>query len=196
MPFVKIEKARIGLGSLNIEPIITMGAYLADGKKHKLRSIAFRITYPLIVQLGWTIKDHKLSIGINEGTGTDKGFLQLVEDELGYRGAQGHRSNKSDSFMGISVSITIERFQHYVLNECPVSAKPANHIVDGNALIVECPDWLRFNPLSVPEEVKEESRRPLQRRNAIDQEEDAKLHLNRQDRRKIAHEITRGLRHK
>jgi hypothetical protein len=146
MAFTKIVKSRLGLANIH-EPNVTMGAYLADGKLHKARSVAFRINRALLNVLGWT--EDRFYIGVLEGTDSDKGFLQLVLDEKGYVAARLTRGGETNQ--GVAISVTIERFNHYVLNECPVPSQPISFIVEGNALIIECPDWLRFNPLSVPE---------------------------------------------
>ena len=198
MAFVQLNKSRVVTASVQ-EPFVTMGTYLADGKAHKGRSISFRFTHPLILQLGWELKDRKIGVGVNEGIGEDAGFLQLVNDEIhGYRGSQGSATRVRE-YQGVSISVTIERFKHYVLNECPVSAHIVNHMIDNNTLIVECPDWFRFNPQSVPEQPKQEERRPLSSR--VKQETNAEdksppLSLNREERRRIGREVTRGLRHK
>jgi hypothetical protein len=145
MAFVRVEKMRVG-GNMPTDPQVTMGAYLADGKKHRSKQVGFRISRPLINQLGWKPENDKLHIAINEGSGDDAGFLQLVPDPKGRR-----TTIEPDTNQGIAINATADAFRHYVLNECPVSTTVVTHIVDGNALIIECPDWLRFNPLSVPQ---------------------------------------------
>lgn len=149
MAFTRVEKLRMG-GHMAPEPIVTMGAHLADGKKANSKGVAFRISRPLVTQLGWIPDDNgRLRIAINEGSGSDKGFLQLVPDPQGR-----YATMKSDSNQGVSLNSDIQSFKHYVLNECPVSAHAVPHVIDGDALIIECPDWLRHNPQSVPEPVK------------------------------------------
>jgi hypothetical protein len=145
MAFTRVEKLRTGLAGTTT-PQVTMGAYLADGKKHKSKQISFRISRTLISQLGWEAEDGKLYIAINEGSGSDKGFLQLVPDKEGRR-----VSIEADTNQGIALNTVIESYKHYVLNDCPVPTHVVNHVVDGNALIIECPDWLRYNPLSEPQ---------------------------------------------
>lgn len=203
MPFVRIEKSRHGGLSSYTQPVVVMGAYLADGKAHKGRSVTFRMTRPLIDQLGWILNEEgRIGVSVHEGTGTDQGYVQLVQDEQhGYRGSQGGGNSDDKANQGISISVTIERFRHYVLNECPVSSHQVNFIVDGNALIVECPDWLRYNPQSVPEPqpvVVEEPKRPLLRKSNSKAEEvdiaDLSLHLNRRERRLLANKIAGKLR--
>ncbi len=197
MPFVKVHKARMGTPTGN-EPVVTMGAYLADGTVHKGRSVAFRMTYPLVLQLGWPLKDGKIGLGVLEGTGSDQGYLQIVVDEQnGYRASQGSKDREGHTYYGLAISLTTERFKHYILNECPVTSSAVNHIVDGDTLIIECPDWFRFNPQSVSEpELKlpkvEELKRPLPRANSVDRDDE--LHLNRRERRAIAQQVTRVLK--
>lgn len=207
MPFVRIEKSRHGGLSSYTQPVVVMGAYLADGKAHKSRSVTFRMTRPLLDQLGWTLDDHgRIGVAVHEGTGADQGYIQLVQDEeRGYRGSQGGSTNAEDRVnQGVSISVTIERFRHYVLNECPVPSHQVNFIIDGNALIVECPDWLRYNTQSAPPPVVEEPKLPLPRQsnkrdkpNSIDTEvdlADLSLHLNRRERRLLANKIAGKLR--
>ena len=149
MAFTRVEKLRVG-GHMAPELVVTMGAHLADGKKTNSKGVAFRISRPLVTQLGWIPDDNgRLRIAINEGSGSDKGFLQLVPDPKGRYAVM-----KSHTNQGVSLNSDILSFNHYVLNECPVSAHAVTHVVDGNALIIECPDWLRFNPQAVPEEKK------------------------------------------
>jgi hypothetical protein len=154
MAFTRVEKLRTG-GNMPTEPQVTMGAYLADGKAHKSKQISFRISRPLLAQLGWEPENNKLHIAINEGSGEDAGFLQLVPDPKGRR-----ITVEPDTNQGAACNATVDAFKHYVLNECPVSTMVVTHIVDGNALIIECPDWLRFNPLSVPQPEPQPEPRP------------------------------------
>lgn len=144
MAFVKVEKLHRG-GYNGTVAIVTMGAYLADGKAHKSRSVNFRMTQPLIQQLGWVPVERKLIVAINEGIDVDKGFLQITLDP------NGRRISQTLEGQGFSLSATIESFHHYVLNECPVPSATVSHVIDNGALIIECPDWLRYNPASVPQ---------------------------------------------
>lgn len=145
MAFVKIERSRSGPIGVGRTPCVTMGSYLADGKRHKSKSVSFRISRALIDIIGWPIVDHTLFLSIHEGTDADKGFLQIVPDP------QGRRTTQPTASQGFALAMIIDNFKHYVLNECPVSSTIVPHMIDDNALIVECPDWLRYNPQSVPE---------------------------------------------
>jgi hypothetical protein len=173
MAFTRVEKLRTG-GHGAIMPQVTMGAYLADGKKHKSKQINFRVTRALINELGWEPDNDKLYIAINEGSGSDKGFLQLVPDKMGRR-----TTVEADTNQGMAINATLDSFKHYVLNECPMPTEVVNHIVDGNALIIECPDWFRFNPLSEPQP---------------EPEPEKVTQLNREQRRAVAARVARSLK--
>jgi len=148
MAFVTVEKLRSGaIGAAGI-PCVTMGAYLADGKAHKSRSVNFRITRLLVDLIGWPLDERTLFLVVREGTDADKGFLQIMPDP------QGRRTTQPTDGQGFSLSLAVESFHHYVLNECPVSSGVVQHMIDGDALIIECPDWFRYNPLSVPQPEK------------------------------------------
>ena len=157
MAFVKVEKLRTG-GRGTLAPTVTMGAYLADGDRHKSKHVIFRLSRSLLTQLGWEFTDRTINFTVNEGTDDDKGYLQIVPSEYGRRSTVG-----TGEHAGLSISVAIEGFKHYVLNECPVSAAPVVYLIDDKALIIECPDWLRFNPQSVPEPEKKENITQLNR---------------------------------
>ncbi len=175
MAFVQVDKRSYNSSD---NPHVTMGAYLADGQAHKSKSVAFRVSYALLQQLGWPLSGNRYKVGVFEGTGEDAGFIQLVPHPDGYVAAYKEQNN---SKQGVSVNVTIERFKHYILNECPVSSASVSHIVEGNTLIVECPDWLRFNPQSVAEP------EPEPKKNV------AQFVPNRQERRAIASKIARNI---
>ena len=145
MAFVKVNKSKHNVTEGNA--VLTMGAYLGDGKVHKSRSVAFRFTRTLMEQLGW-IRDGRVGLAMYEGTDKDAGFLQITPEPDGYTLVVNNRGSSNST--GGAISVTADRFKHYVLNECPVSTCVAQHSVDGNSLIIECPEWLRFNPESVP----------------------------------------------
>lgn len=172
MAFVKVEKRHTG-GYNNTVAMVTMGAYLADGKVHKSRSINFRLTHLLVQQLGWEVVDRKLNVAIHEGIDADKGFLQIVLDP------NGRRISQTVEGQGFSLSAIVESFKHYVLNECPMPSAPVSHVIDNGALIIECPDWLRYNPESVPQEA------PAPKVTSM---------LNREQRRAAATQIARNLK--
>ena len=153
MAFVKLDKSNRG-PVFTLEERVTMAAHLGDGGPHKSKSISFRISYPLRMRLGWEPVDRRIAIGVYEGTGTDRGFFQLIAEPDGYVATINSSKNKTNrqATHGVSLQVTTLRMKHYVLNECPVTAHVVSHVVDGSTLIVEAPDWLRFNPLSVSED--------------------------------------------
>lgn len=154
MAFVKIDKShRSGIGENNAS--VSMSAYLADGKMHKSKSVSFRISYALFLQLGWEAVDRRLRIGVFEGTDKDAGLLQLMPDPRGYASSISLNSLGEESRQGVAISVTIERFRHYVLNDCPVSSTLVEHVIDDGALVIQCPDWLRFNPQSISKPIVE-----------------------------------------
>ncbi len=155
MAFVTVEKIRSGaIGAAGV-PCVTMGAYLADGKAHKSKSVNLRITRSLVDIIGWPVDGRTLFLAVREGTDADKGFLQIMPDP------QGRRTTQPTDGQGFSLSLAIASLKHYVLNECPVSSSVVQHMIDGDALIIECPDWLRYNPLSVPQPVAKEVVAPV-----------------------------------
>ncbi len=155
MAFVTVEKIRSGaIGAAGV-PCVTMGAYLADGKAHKSKSVAIRITRLLVDLIGWPIDGRTLFLVVREGTDADKGFLQIMPDP------QGRRTTQPTDGQGFALTLAIASLKHYVLNECPVSSSVVQHMIDGDALIIECPDWLRYNPLSVPQPVAKEVVAPV-----------------------------------
>lgn len=117
---------------------VTMAARLHDGKTGK--HVAFNIPINLLVEIGW--QDNQ-GIEVHEGTGSDAGFLLLRPGKNGYKG---YRATDNSATLHMKVLIT--RFKSYVLNECPVEASEVQFSADNAGIIVQCPDWLRFNPQS------------------------------------------------
>jgi hypothetical protein len=117
MAFVKTKsKPRPGRnGSVEV----TMGAYLAGDKGVARKSVVIRIGVPTLTQLGWHTEPQTL-VSVMEGTDTDVGFLQLVPDEAGYAVT----GTKSKTGQSRSVTVPIDRFNHYILNEAPVPSAP------------------------------------------------------------------------
>lgn len=188
MAFVKVEKIHVGGGvPSSAEPQIRMGAYLADGKVHKSKSVNFRFNFALIERMKWPFDDKRgTQLVVHEGTDADKGFLQIVPTIPSDPAAR--RMTIGEGKQGAAISLVIESFKHYVLNECPAAASTVAHVIDDGALIIECPDWLRYNPASAPEP------EPMV---------DVEVHLpkklqdmqpNREQRRHIAKTVERSLR--
>lgn len=195
MAFVRIEKLRTGQRSDFGIASVTMGAYLADGKTHSSKSIMFRITHTLIEQLGWKFDEtNAIYVTINEGNGSDAGFLQLTAggpDALARRVSR----SKDKQRQGVSVAVSVDAMKHYVLNECPVPAQEVTHMIDAGALIIQCPDWLRYNPLSYQEpEVKKPTTVRPPMLEVVENDDSDATHLNRSQRRKLAKRVAGALR--
>lgn len=165
MAFVKIEK---GLRRIrgNI-PEVRLGAY--RGKQGRVVYIA--ISEAACEMAGWTIhqtegkKRRTVNVMINEGVGDDAGFWLFTEDEeFGYSLGADHVSAGA-----LCSSVLVTRFQHYLLNDSEgnISTEEVASTVDEkeHTILVQCPDWLRYNPQSYqePEKPKVEERRPAPR---------------------------------
>lgn len=149
MPFVKIDRSRVGGKYAGGSPV-SMAIYNADGKKYKARSVAIRFEHALVQEL-WPHPDTEiLRLSVYEGTGADKGFLSIHKDDTGY--IAGQIKSTGERVYAYSIAITQVRFKHYVLNDTRAEMAPVQFVVDDGAILVECPDWLCFNPLSAPEE--------------------------------------------
>lgn len=191
MAFVRVDKYRQIVGATT-SPIVTMGAYLADGKRHASKSVMIRISRPLVTLLGWEVIDRTLYINVNEGTGSDKGYLQVTQTTPGAAHSRRMTFSVSDAEQkqGLAVSLVTDSFKHYVLNECPVSAAVVEHMIDDGALIIECPDWLRFDPTTEKEPEPEPIKKPTLVSKVIVEDD----RMNRQERRAVANKIARALK--
>jgi hypothetical protein len=130
---------------------VTMGVYLADGKAVDRKSMVIRFAKTVLEQLGW-ITDPPTTVAVFEGTDTDVGFLQIAIDPQGYFVT----GTKSKTGQSRSITVPLERLNHYVLNDpAPIPSSPVQFVIEGDTVLVECPDWLRFNPLSVEPKVTE-----------------------------------------
>jgi hypothetical protein len=145
MAFVKIDTHR-HFSKAYAEPV-AMGIYSSNGKDIKSRSVVFRIALDLCDQLWPTPDGEFLRLAVYEGTGKDAGFLQVHQDPLGYK----VRHNKTHrTLSAYTISVVAVKFLYYTLNDTEAQLAPVQHVVDGNTLIVQCPDWLRVNPLTQP----------------------------------------------
>ena len=195
MAFVKLNKAP-GFHSRLISPYeIRMGAHLQSAV-NKTRGVYFGITPRVVEDVGWTIAETDtrkvLHVMLHEGVGEDAGFLMLVEDNDGYALGTVNKSGKS-----FSMSIAMMKFKHYVLNEVPVPPAPVEFTIDKEEkiILVQCPDWLRYNSLSYqePEKPKPEVR-GTQRVPPTEDKGVEPIHLNRTARRRVAAKIAHSLR--
>jgi hypothetical protein len=146
MAFVRVtavHRPRRGQGET-----VTMGLYLADGKHVKRKTIGFRFTRSLLDKLGWPAGHEPYLVSLFEGIGEDVGFWQIAPDKEGY--SLTGKKGEAGLSQGRAFQVNTDSLKHYVLNEPgPITARPVSHIAEGSTLIIECPDWLKFNPQSV-----------------------------------------------
>jgi len=155
MAFTQVVKGKTGIRT-NEVPELRMGSRL-QSKTTLTRSIYFALTRPLIEQVGWQILKHdaereSIRVAVNEGTAEDAGFLLLSEDlEKGYS----FGTNVGRQGQSMASGVSVSRFRHYVLNDVSHDIEPeaVEFTVDEDehTILVQCPDWLRYNPLSVPQ---------------------------------------------
>ena len=154
MPFAKVE--RFYRSSSADTNTIRMGSHLAAEKI--ARGIYIGVGLDVVKQVGWLVKStsdtrQATTVAILEGTGDDGGFLMLAYDEKhGY--TLGSERTGSRSFY---TNITANKLKHYVLNEVPCPVGPVDFSIDEKAqtVLIQCPDWLRYNPASYQEPEKE-----------------------------------------
>jgi len=156
MAFVKLEK---GLKKTKDGVIdIRMGTHRTKSG----RSIYFSISEATAITLGWQIiqtetKRRVVRLAFNEGVGEDKGLIQISEDlEDGYHVGADHKNAGS-----YAINVMANRLRHYLINavaDDSVSVAPVEFVLDetNKAVLVQVPDWLRYNPLSDPD-YKEEA---------------------------------------
>jgi hypothetical protein len=147
MPFVEIKRGQSAKGEVG--DAVAMGVYVADGKEIKTRSVIFFISRSVAAKLGWEIIDHRFPVTLHEGVGSDQGFLMITPgvDGQGYTATGG---NKSTHRTALKFAVVAQKFNHYTLNDTRVATHPVTYVIDNNSLIIECPDWLKFNPLTAP----------------------------------------------
>lgn len=202
MAFVKLDKGmrRIREGMSEVR----LGAY--RGKQGRVVYIS--VSHAAIEQAGWTIHEGKtdtkrksVNVMINEGVGEDAGFWLLSEDnEFGY--VLGADHEKSGALV---TSILVARFKHYLLNDEHISVHPVEATVDEkeHTILVQVPDWIRYNPqsyqepekpklvLTPPKEDKKPSRPTL---NVVTKDDDDGIVLNRRQRRLAANVLARAMK--
>lgn len=203
MAFVKLDKGARRSRSGITE--VRLGAY--RGKQGRVVYIS--ISLGAIEQAGWTINESEtnskrktVNVMINEGVGEDAGFWLLTEDnEFGYVLGADHQQSGA-----LVTSILIARLKHYVLNDEHVSVESVEATVDEkeHTILVQVPDWIRYNPqsyqepekpklvLTPPKEDKKPSRPTL---NVVTKDgDDNELTLNRKQRRLAANVLARAMK--
>ncbi len=194
MAFTQINKS--SLGSHAVKNEIRMGSR-RQSQSVPQRSIYFALTRDVIAQVGWTVTvddddggDREwIQVAVNEGSEEDAGFLLLTEDK-----AKGYifGTNKGQTGFSLAGSVSCSRFKHYVLNDTSIDIEPGavEFTVDekAHAILIQCPDWLRYNPLSVPQQLH----RPV-----VDRVVELPTHspvMNRQERRTLGKKLQQQLR--
>ena len=213
MAFVKVNKSATGAHQ-DTGPMVRMGSSL-QSEKQSSRAVYFSITRTAIDEVGWSLEaegDRRVvvSVGIHEGTGSDAGFLLLTHEESGYRLGSTRKRETSSSF---AMNVSVTRFRHYVIND-PLIEKdtaPVEFTIDAkdHTILIQCPEWLRYNPLTAPQpEIEErpqvvEERKPARPTRTIVQEtvddidvvtrKPDKMVLNREERRRLAKKVVSQL---
>jgi hypothetical protein len=209
MAFVKLEKGMTGRQFDDLEEI-RMGSH----RTKQGRTVYLTLTRTVVERAGWTITKgdtrQSIAVRVNEGVGEDAGFLLLTEDkDHGYQ--LGSDAKRTHAF---ATNLSYSRFNHYVLNDDSVVVHSVEFTVDEkeHSVLIQCPDWLRYNPQSYtePEKTKpqlelvppkKEDKKPSRPtiravRDATDEvaAERPDLALNRRQRRLVASTLTRAMR--
>jgi hypothetical protein len=61
------------------------------------------------------------------------------------------------------MNASFTRFRHYIINEVPTPLMDVEFTYDAKdkTVLIQCPDWLRYNPLSVPQPAVVEEKKPV-----------------------------------
>lgn len=219
MAFVKVNKSRMGTRP-DENPNIRMGWHKQG---ETARGLYFGITRILVEEVGWRLVEQTPKDGsdqvrvaciidVMEGIHEDAGFFMLTESETGYRLGTNKGSSSSAS---LSMNVALNRLRHYVINDAEIEVEPhsVEFTIDSKdkTVLIQCPDWLRYNPLSVPdkepepppppqvEEVKTKEGPPTVRQRAMRATNEVAaevadvIPLNRRERRRIASTVARTL---
>jgi len=154
MAFVRIEKSNVGQWA-NRGPEIRLGLNMQSDKV--ARSVYIAVTPATIHEAGWVVKRADsgrtyVCIDLHEGTYEDQGFLMIVQSEKGYvLGTNKVQTNTKYEGSSLTCHISMTKFKHYVPNELiDIPPVPVEYTVSEGGLLVQCPEWLRYNPLSLP----------------------------------------------
>ena len=152
MVFTSVNKSSQGSHAHKTE--IRMGSRI-QSEKIKTRSIYFSISQDIIEQLEWKIVDgstdrHTVDICVLEGSMSDAGFIMLAN-----QGEKVYHFGSTKGKGSVTGTVALQTFKHYVLNDVTQDITPEAVefiIVDKDrTILIQCPDWLRYNPLSAPE---------------------------------------------
>ena len=155
MAFVKVNKSPRGMNYAN-DPIIRMGTHLQGAKTP--RSVYMSISLSVLDTMGWSYAPEdgeraRCSVAVHEGTHGDAGFFMLAHDTSGY--TFGGANNNEHARSALVANIAVTKLRHYAVND-PLIEHPPEQVeftIDEKegTILVQVPDWLRYNPASVPE---------------------------------------------
>lgn len=194
MAFVEVKKGP-GRSATGV-PRIRMSAHLSNGPE-KPKSIGIYISLAVLEEAGIELYDvshnTRQHLKIMEGTNDDAGFLMLVPHQDGYACTASKKVART-----LSLAVSFSKFKHYVLNECPAPLVEVEFTTDAenHAILIQCPDWLRYNSLSV-EAPKAQTVPPTKgvlraELNAVAKDEFP--NINRKQRRAAVSAVTRTMR--
>ena len=155
MAFVKVNKSPRGMNYAN-DPVIRMGTHLQGAKSP--RSVYMSISLSVLDQLGWPYAPEdgeraRCTIAVHEGTNEDAGFFMLEHDSSGY--TFGGANSKEHARSALVSNIAVAKLRHYAVNDPLIEHAPeaVEFTIDEKegTILVQLPDWLRYNPASVPE---------------------------------------------
>lgn len=155
MPFVSVEKTTRGSFRADVFEV-RMSAHL-QSKKGTSRGIYISMSRAVVDQVGWKrLTDTPRAVRyvlVQEGVGDDAGFLMVMEGDQGNGYSLGISNKEGQAF---SVSVSATKLKHYVLNEVPAPSAPVEFTVDekDHTILIQCPEWLRYNSLSYTEPPK------------------------------------------
>lgn len=180
----------------NNDPIIRMGTHLQGSKTP--RSVYMSISLSVLDQMGWSYTPEederaRCSIAVHEGTHEDAGFFMLERDPSGY--TFGGANNNKEARSALVSNIAVTKLRHYAVND-PLMEHPPEHVeftIDEKegTILIQLPDWLRYNESSVPDpepEVYIEPPPPPKSKPKT-----SPVPLNRQQRRRLAKEVVTEL---
>lgn len=209
MAFVKIVKGSTGgYAHTPPPPEVRMGAH----RNKTGKSIYLSITDPVIQQLKWKTETREnrtvVYVDIQEGVGDDAGFWLICESsDRPY--VIGKDTDRSHAF---TTNLTASKMKHYVLNDDQMPVHLVEFTVDEKerTILIQCPDWLRYNPQSYKEPPKLELTPPPTQPKRVEDKKQSRptisvvkeavveasnvLGMNRQERRAVTAATTRAMR--
>lgn len=162
MPFNRIVRAITGgAAKYAAGPEIRMSASLAVGTG-KPKQVNISLNVQALAELGIVVesKDIRVYMSVDEGWGDDAGFWILTPSLESAPNTYSFASNAKAKVGFLQGSVAFPRIKHYVLNECPTPHEPVEYSAQDGGFLIQCPDWLRYNPQSVTNEMLSEQIAP------------------------------------